>query len=185
MRKDVMLRMMKLFRGYGAVNPTLAGECSTHRVTALGGGEIHADQSYIHRFPLPPSLSGKSGLRRLATLAWFTPINPDDQGWRRADLWFAPPTELLKVKRNEAEWRAVQWGTLQHEVLEGKSATAFADGDELEIQVSCREDARVLEGAVPYALAVTLEVAEEIGIDIYQGVRQRVLAARVAVTAEA
>lgn len=179
--KEYLTRLV----GYGAVDPMLAGECTAARVTALGGGELRADQSYIHRFPLPPSLSGKSGLRRLViTLAWFTPINAAHQGWRRADLWFSPPAELLKVGRQEADWRAVQRGTLQHEVLEGKSAAAFADGDELEIQVSCREDAGVLEDAIPYALAVTLEVAEEIEIDVYQEVRQRVLAARVAIAAE-
>jgi hypothetical protein len=67
----------------------------------------------------------------------------------------------------QADWHAVQRGTVQHEILEGEKAAAFIDGDNLEIQVNCRADAGVLEDMVPYALATTLEVAEEINIDIY------------------
>ncbi len=176
--KEYLTRIL----GYGVVDTSRVGGCTSVRATALGGGSLQADQSHIHRFPLPPSLSGKPGVRRLTiTLAWFTPVNPSHQGWRRADLWFMPPTDPLKVKRHEADWRAVQRGTLQHEVLEGKSAAAFVDGDQLEIHVSCRPDAGALEETIPYALAVSLEVAEDIGIDIYNEVRVRVHAARVAV----
>jgi hypothetical protein len=68
-------------------------------------------------------------------------------------------------------------------VLEGRRASAFVDGDNLEIQVSCRADAGTLEEEVPYGLAVTLEVAEEIGVPIYEEVRDRVRArVRVAPT---
>lgn len=177
--KEYLTRLL----GYGLVDPGRVVECADVRVTALGGGSLQADQSHVHRFPLPPSLSGKSGMRRLTTtLAWFTPVNPSHQAWRRADLWFSPPADPLKVVRQEADWRAVQRGTLQHEVLEGTRAAAFVDGDHMEIQVSCRSDAGALEDAVPYVLAVTLEVADDIGINIYNEVRTRVHAARIAVT---
>jgi hypothetical protein len=70
---------------------------------------------------------------------------------------------------------------VQHEIMEGNRAVAFVDGDNLEIQVNCRSDAGALEEAVPYALAATLEVAEDIGVDIYSEVAVRVHAARVRV----
>lgn len=70
---------------------------------------------------------------------------------------------------------------MQHEVLEGDRAAAFVDGDNLEIRVSCRPDAGSLEDWVPYALATTLEISEEIGVDIYDEVRVRVHAARIRV----
>lgn len=168
--------------GYGWIDNTRVGECTPYRVTALGGGSLKVDQSHIYRFPLPPSLSGKTGQRRLTvTLAWLTPVNPKHRTWRRADLWFSPPTEVLDLCRQQAEWRAVQRGTIQHEVLEGRRASAFADGDNLEIQVSCKADAGTLDEEVPYGLAATLEVAEEIGVSIYEEVRDRVRA-RVRVT---
>jgi hypothetical protein len=168
--------------GYGVIDPIRVSECTEHRVTALGGGLIQNDQAHVHRVPLPPSLSGQHCWRRLViTFAWITPVNPMHQSWRRADLWFAPPVDSLQVKRVQADWRAVQRGTVQHEILEGELAAAFIDGDTLEIQVSCRSDAGVLEDAVPYALAVTLEVAESMDIDIYSEVAVRVHAARVTV----
>jgi hypothetical protein len=169
--------------GYGCVDPARVRECTQHRVTAMGGGVLQVDHAHIHRFPLPPSLSGQRGWRRLTiTLAWLTPVNPAHRSWRRADLWFTPPDDALQVRRREADWRAVQRGTLQHEVLEGERAAAFVDGDSLEIRVSCRADAGALEDPVPYALVTTLEVAEEIGIDIYNEIRVRVQSTRVRVT---
>ena len=52
----------------------------------------------------------------------------------------------------------------------------------MEIQVSCRADAGTLDVEVPYALVTTLEVAEEIGVPIYEEIRVRVQE-RVRVTA--
>ncbi len=166
--------------GYGAMNIDRVLECTTRRVTALSAGTLCEDESHIHRLPLPPSLNGLRGHRRLTiTLAWLSPVNPRHQGWRRADLWFAPPQAPLQVKRRQADWQAVQRGTLQHEILEGEEAGVFVDGESLEIQVSCRASAGALDDDVPYALATTLEIAEELNIDIYDEVRFRVHAARV------
>jgi hypothetical protein len=171
--------------GYGAIDPLRVSNCTPYRVTGLSGGLLQAEQAHVHRFPLPPSLSGRRGSRRLViTLAWFTPVNTMHQAWRRADLWFSPTTDLLQVSRQEADARAAQRGTVQHDVLEGERAAVFVDGDNLEILVSCRPDAGTLEDSIPYALATTLEVAEEIGVDIYDEVRVRVHAARVQVSPE-
>jgi len=168
--------------GYGMIDPVRVSECGEHRVTALGGGFLQNDQAHVHQIPLPPSLSAQRCWRRLViTLAWITPINPIHQSWRRADLWFSPPMDSLQVKRKQADWRAVQRGTVQHEILEGERAAVFIDGASLEIQVSCRSDAGVLEDPVPYALAATLEVAEDLGVDIYSEVAVQVHAARVRV----
>lgn len=171
--------------GNGAVDFSRVREGTRCRVTVLGGGSLTADEAHTHRFPLPPALSGRIGWRRLIlTLAWLTPVNPVHLGWRRASLWFSPPKQHLALDKRQAEWRAVQRGTVQHEVLEGERAAAFVEGAELEILVSCRADAGALESSVPYALSMTLEVAEAIGIDIYDEVRARVLASRVQVASE-
>lgn len=161
--------------GYGSIDVERIRQCTEQRVTAISGGFLTKDHKHLHRFPLPPSLSGQRGHRKLTiTLAWLTPVNPRHQSWRRADLWFAPPKDPLRVKRHQADWRAVQRGTLQHEVLQGEEASVFVDGDNLEIEVSCRSDAGALEDEVPYAIATSLEVAEEIGISIYDEIRTRV-----------
>lgn len=176
--KEYVTRLL----GYGCIDVDRVRECTAYRATAISGGILAKDQSHAHRYPLPPSLSGQRGHRRLTvTLAWLTPVNPRHQAWRRADLWFAPPENPLRVDRQQADWRAVQRGTLQHEILDGDDASVFVDGDNLEIQVSCRADAGELEERIPYALVTSLEVAEDIGVPIYGEIRERVRA-RVEVT---
>jgi len=177
--KEYVTRLL----GYGSLDVNRVRKCAEHRVTALSGGNLESDQAHLHRFPLPPSLSGQRGWRRLTiTLAWFTPVNPAHQNWRRAALWFDPPKDLLRVERKQAHWQAVRRGTVQHEVLEGSRASAFVDSDNLEILVNCMADAGALDDSVPYALAVTLEVAEDIEINVYEEVRVRIHAAQVRVS---
>lgn len=168
--------------GFGRIDLEAVGKCTSTRVTALAGGTLAVDAGAEHRLPLPPSLSGKRGERRLVvTLAWMTPIHPTNHRWRRAHLWFTSPKSKLLVGSNKhlerrgVDWQTVQRGTVQHEVFEGEKAAAFVDGDEIIIHVSCREDAGVFADTVPYALAVTLEVDQAIGIDIYAEIRERVL----------
>lgn len=168
--------------GYGAVDTDRVSECTAWRVTALGGGELGEDESHIHTFPLPPSLNGLSIHKRLTiTLAWLSPVNPRHQAWRRASLWFDPPRAELKVTRLQADHRAVRRGTLQHEVLEGKAAAAFNQGDALRTQVNCRADAGALEERVPYALVISLEVAQDLTLNIYDEVRTAAQTARLRV----
>jgi hypothetical protein len=162
--------------GFGRLEIDDVAECTATRVTAIGAGTLKADGGAEHRFPLPPSLSGKRGWRRLTvTLAWFTPVNPLSHKWRQAHIWFETPKSKMKVRRVGPDWQAAQRGTLQHDTFEDESASAFVDGEDIVIRVSCREDAPGLnDTAVPYAVAVTLEVAEEISVDVYTEVRERV-----------
>ena len=60
-------------------------------------------------------------------------------------------------------------------LLEGTSATPFQDGDAIVIKVNCRADAGEIIQPIRYGLAVTLEVAEELGIPIYAEVRNRLV----------
>jgi hypothetical protein len=168
---------------FGIVRPERVIACADERATILAGGEIGADERYVHRIPLPPSLNAHTAWRRLTiTLSWFSPINPTHRKYRRAALWFEPrgQGELL-VQRRGVDWQAVRRGTLQHEVLEGdrKAINIQADGH-LEIPVTCIADAGPLDHRIPYAMAVTLEVAPGVNTKIYDEVRARV-APRVAV----
>ena len=64
---------------------------------------------------------------------------------------------------------------MQHEVVEGsKQIAAYQDGDSILLHVACKKDATAsLDDAIPYGLAVTLEVAEGIQIPIYEQLRTR------------
>ena len=176
--KEYVARLL----GYGAVDVDRVNGCTAWRVTAISGGELGEDKTHIHAFPVPPSLNGLSIYKRLTiTLAWLSPVNPRHQAWRKAHLWLDPPKDQLKVVRQQAHHQAVRRGTLQHEILEGRASASFNRGDALEIRVSCRADAGTLEERVPYALVTTLEVAEDLALDIYDEVRTAVRAARLRV----
>ena len=172
------------FLGYGTVHLPRVLACTEQRVTVLGFGELSDGEGAEFRFPLPPTLSAVTDARRLTvTLAWLTPVNCARQNYRVAHLWFSMPGEnKITPTSMHADRRATQRGTVQHEVFEGKRAVPFEDGESLVIKVNCRESAGVIQEAIRYGLAVTLEVKEgvDIPIPIYQEVRER-LAVRVPV----
>jgi hypothetical protein len=181
--KEVLSRYL----GYGAVEIERVLACTEQRGTVLGCGEIRADSIHEYRLPLPPGLSSSREWRRLVvTLAWFSPINPAHRNYREAKLKLAPVGKWgdspLVLARKDADDDQALRGTVQHEVLEGsKLIAAYQDGDGILLHVSCKKDATAsLDDAIPYGLAVTLEVTEGIQIPIYQQLRAR-LQPRVAV----
>jgi len=161
------------FLGYGSANVAKVLLCTDQRVTVLGVGKLDDGEGQAFFLPLPPSLSATTEKRRLTiTLAWVTPVNSKRKNYRIAHLWFNPKNDLA-TDRVCADHRAVQRGTVQHEVLEGAEAVDFQDGDGVAIKVNCRADAADISEPIRYGLAVTLEIAEGIDIPIYQEVRDR------------
>ena len=161
------------FIGYGLANVAKVMSCTDQCVTILGVGELRDGEAHEFALPLPPSLSTLTEKRRLTiTLSWLTPINSMRQSYRIAHLWFDTRNRIA-TDNVCADRRAVQRGTVQHEVLEGEHAVDFQDGDNVIIKVNCRADAGDILYPIRYGLAVSLEVAESVGIPIYQEVRDR------------
>lgn len=170
-------RVISQHIGYGIPDINQVLECTEQRVTILGCSSIQADQVQEFRFALPPCLRGNKIKRRLIlTLAWISPINPRHRKFRRAKLFISPPAEKeqLRVSRINSDHNQVKNGTIQHEVLEGKKAAEFDDGDYISIRVTCKEDAGALESIIHYGIAVTLEVAEGSELPIYQEISERI-----------
>lgn len=176
--KTVMARYL----GYGSVDIERVLTCTDQRATVLGCGEITENKIHEYDFPLPPSLSAQRHWRCLTvTLAWFTPINPNHRNLREAKLELVSGTSKwkdtpLKLERVDSDHNQVQRGTVQHEVLEGNEAiSAYQDGDFIKIRVVCKKDATAhLDEVIPYGLAVTLEVKEDIPISIYQEIQTKI-----------
>lgn len=163
--------------GYGVPDIQKTLVCTVNRATAIGYGTIENEQRHEYRFPLPPSLSGLDQWRRLTiTLAWLSPINVDNRKYRRAALAFEASglDEKIGGARSEAQWQQVKNGTVQHEIIEGEKVVAYLQGDVLVIPVQCREDAGPLDVAIPYGLAVSLEVKENVDVPIYEEVRDAI-----------
>ena len=132
---------MARFLGYGRPDFGRVAVGEEQRVTVLGFGSLGDGDAAEFALPLPPGLSGVNVKRRvIVTLAWMSPINSRRQNYRVAHLWFDVAGKVAST-RACADHRAVQRGTLQHEVFEGSDAVAFQDGDDLIVKVSCREDA--------------------------------------------
>lgn len=175
--KEVMARYI----GYGAVNIERVLACTEQRATVMGCGEIKENQVHEYRFPLPLGLSGSKEWRRMVvTLAWFSPINSAHRNLREAKLELQPEGKWdeteLKLSRQEADSNQVLRGTVQHEILEGKNQiAAYQEDGHILLHVTCKKDAtEKLDVSIPYGLAVTLEVAEGVGIPIYQQIRARI-----------
>ena len=168
------------FLGYGSADIAKVMTCTDERVTVLGFGKLDDGDGAVFSFPLPPSLSAVAERRRLTiTLAWISPVNSQRHAYRIAHLWFDPRNEIAS-KRLFADHRAVQRGTLQHEVLEGHKATVFEDGDNISIKVNCRADGGEILEPIRFGLAITLEIAEDIqqrlqSYSIYDEVRDRLV----------
>jgi len=162
--------------GYGIPNVSRVEECAKNRVTLIGTGSLKKDEGHIFSLPLPVDISSKVIKRRLVvTLAYFSPVEVNKQAYRSAKLWFdVVGNDQLASNRENTEWRAVQKGTLQHEVFEGEKALIWNDDKEIQIKVNCKEDAGKFKTAIPYCIFVTFEVAEGQNIDVYSKVVNKV-----------
>ncbi len=160
--------------GYGVPDFDKVKECTEQRVTILGFGQITQDQIHLFKFPLPASLSGRLDARKLTiTLSWFSPIASNTQKYRVANLSFDSQLDTLGLGRDDVDYHKVKKGTLQHEVFIGEKAMVFEEDGNINIRVICKKDAKDFTNLIPYSIAATLEVAEEIDLPIYQEVRER------------
>lgn len=162
------------YLGHGYPNIERVIECTKNRATLFGYGSIGADDSDIFEIDLPPSLEGKKEFRRLTmTAAWLTPTNSRHQNYRAAALEIKPAGDgkySLGVERISAQpnHNAIARGTSYHVTLEGKDAVPYVDNGKIKVSVSCKASAGILDGEVPYALVVTIEVAENSTINVYE-----------------
>lgn len=167
-------RAISRLLGYGAVDGERVATAASHRVLLVGAGSISADERMTFTVPLPASLAATTEWRRLTiTLGWLSEVNPRARKHRMARLSFDPSGASFGVERTEADYWVARAGTVQHEVLEGDRAVAFAAGDALEVNVDCRVDAGRLSAPVRFGIAATIEVGASIQADIHAEVRQQ------------
>lgn len=164
--------------GYGRPEIERVLACGDRRATLIRWGSLRDDQADEFRMPLPPNLEDVDGFRSVSiTAAWLTPLNLAHRGYRIAKLEAGPGGDKnfsLNVSRSAEQptHHAVGRGTVFHQRWEGTDAATFVDDGHLVLNVSCKA-AGALDEAIPYAVAVTLEVDEGIEVPIYQEIRQR------------
>ena len=168
--------------GYGHVDHGRIVTGDRRRVTLLGQDLIKKDQRHEWRIPLPYEISSAVDFRRIVvTLAWLTPIRASNSNYRmfglelvgsdgRSGMW-----EGADRASHQPSIRSSQRGTLIHAVYEGKKAVPFTENGDFLLNVQAISKlTHVLHYDIPYALAVTIEVADTIDADIRDAIRRRV-----------
>jgi hypothetical protein len=63
---------------------------------------------------------------------------------------------------------------MQHEIFAGDAAVAYLDGPSVMIKANCRADAGRLDDRIPYAIAVTLETADDLRVPVFEEITERI-----------
>ena len=168
--------------GYGNVDQERIVAGDRTRVTLLGQDQIKKEQRHTWRIPLPYDLSSSAEFRRIVvTLAWLTPVRANSSNYRmiglelvgsdgRSSIW-----EGAARASHQPSIRSSQRGTLIHAVYEGKKAVPFDENGVFELNVQATSKLTyVSDIEIPYALAVTIEVADTVSTDIRDTIRRRV-----------
>jgi hypothetical protein len=169
------------FLGYGRCDLNRVLTVDGSRITLLADDQISADALHEYKIPIPRAMIGNNELRRIImTLAWSSPIDPLTQRYRgvlvemvdqtgRRDFWDGVKAVLQPTAF------AGRRGALQHIVLEGKTKRAFVGDGGFFVGVQARADmAAFAKSPVPYAVAITLELAQPVRQDVFADVAARV-----------
>lgn len=151
--------------GHGRFDENIFHSAVGHRATIIGWDEVRKDEVVQFNFPIPPSLSGRRGRKRFTfTLAYFSPINPHNRKYRTASLSLNFPDSIADIvgnsPRGEIDQHQRNRGTVVHQIHEAETLRGIVD-EEFVIRVECKSDAADFEFPIPFALAVSLEGAED------------------------
>lgn len=178
-RKEAVSRAM----GYGPVDKRLV-EGGGHRVTLLGEDRIRKEQRHEWRIPLPDELRSTTEFRKVVvTLAWLTPVCANSSQYRAIGLNIVGAngkTSIWEGVKRSGGQPAVGFarrGTLIHSVYEGnRKAIPFGLEGDFVINVQATAKTKGMSKIdVPYALVVSIEVADTIKADIAASIRSRVM----------
>ena len=167
------------FIGFGCPDIARVIDCSESRATLIGWSTIKARETDQFRMPLPVELEGAGGFRALSvTIAWLTPITYKHRMYRLAKFSAGPGGDNgfsigVCNSRNQPSHNVLGKGTVYHHRWEGEKAAEFVDGGYLVLDVTCLPAAGDFDESTPYAVAVSLEVGEEVSVPVYESVRDR------------
>jgi hypothetical protein len=176
-RREIISR----FHGYGRHDLSRTLRADGSRITLLADDLIKPEERHIYRIPIPRAMIGNRELRRIVlTLAWSSPVDPNSARYRGVTA------EIVDGDGKRKFWAGVKpilqphpdagrRGTVQHLILEDKKLINDAGSGTFNIGVQARAVLPAFaDTEVPYALAVTLELAQPLRSDVFQDVAARV-----------
>lgn len=168
------------FLGFGRpqFNRVIGGD--DNRITLLADDVINPEELHEYRIPLPTAMFNTKDVRSITlTLAWTSPVITTTADYRGVAL------KLVDSSGKRAFWDGVERknivqpnastaerGTLMHLILEGRRLRKELLTGGLFVGVQARATHSSQEKAdVPYALAITLEMAQSQQTNLYAEVR--------------
>lgn len=157
------------FLGFGRMNKSRVVSGRPSSATLLGDGMIKPEERHEYRVPVPAAILKNREVRRVVlTLAWSAPVittiadyrgvsvELNDEGGQR--LFWAG---VKRVPQPPGR-RGGEPGTVQHIILEGQTLQrSFGDSKGMCIGIQARQRHPTHKHTeVPYALAVTVELAQ-------------------------
>lgn len=162
--------------GYGKPDIDRVKFCLDTRATILGYGVLQNNEAHVYKLPIPEGLGGADIWRRLTvSLSWFAKPCPTHMKYRDSALWFTVEgdnKDLTARSSTSVDWMQVKRGTLQHEIFEGEELAVITEDRTLLIKVNCKDNASKIVEPIKYGLAITLEVAEGVDIQLYQEIQE-------------
>lgn len=168
------------FLGFGRPQCSRVIGGDDNRITLLADDVIYPEELHEYRIPLPSAMLNTKDVRSITlTLAWTSPVVTTTSDYRGVAL------KLVDGSGKRAFWDGVERktifqpnaltaerGTLMHLMLEGRKLRKELLADGLFIGVQARAThASQARAAVPYALAITLEMAQSQQTNLYAEVR--------------
>lgn len=169
------------FIGYGRPDLGRIISGAENRITLLADDVIKHDKLHEYRVPLPGAMIKNREVRSITlTLSWSTPVVMHSVDYRGVAL------KLVNADGKRDFWKGVgrmlqpvhttsERGTLVHIKLEGKKLmkVAEAGGIFIGVQAMSRHQSQN-DVAIPYALAITLEMGQSLRTGIYDEIRQQI-----------
>lgn len=175
LRKDNLSK----FFGYGRPDLRRIINGSEDRITLLAEDIIATGKLHEYRLPVPTAMINNREVRSITvTLSWTTPVVTHSVDYRGVGL------KLVNAEGKTELWKGVERklqpnrttcdrGTLLHIKFEGDKLVKAADPKGIFIGVQALQRHPSLVGAsVPYALAVTLEMAQSQQTGIFEEIKE-------------
>jgi len=171
------------FLGYGTADIERIVSLDQHRITLLADDVIRANKRHEYRIPLPSDLISRTDLRRITmTLGWLSPLRPGNTNYRALGLMIVGNDGKSQIWQGVKRYKgqpplgATRRGTLMHMICEGKAAIPFEDDEHfvINVQTAAPTMGGLTKIDIPYALAVTFEVAASLNANIREDIRSRV-----------
>jgi hypothetical protein len=173
--------------GFGKADPDRVLDGTHNRITLLADDLIKPDERHVFKLPIPAHMLKSRDLRSITiTLTWTTPIVVFSSDYRGVGLKLVDGDGKQifwkGVKRDEVMQpvqTAMERGTVVHMQLAGSTlwqhGKSAAHAMEIGVQAMAKHSSTT-GAAVPYALAMTLEVATSVETKIYEQLRSYIRA---------